>query len=290
MPAVGNLISSANGIRYNTHSLNVLYSDLKELEKTKVEESRQLDTINKKSTTFSLGKLNQILLDRISYQYPNSQKNALEEVSLEIKQGESIGIIGKSGSGKTTLVDVILGLLTPQGGDIKADGVSVYNNLRSWQNMLGYVPQSIFLIDDTLERNIAFGVVDHEIDRDRLDRAIHASQLAEFVNELPLGLQTVVGERGVLLSGGQRQRIGIARALYYEREVLVFDEATAALDNDTESLVTEAIQSLSGQKTMIIIAHRLSTIERCDRIYMMQAGRIVKSGSYQEVVLNQHQS
>ena len=147
-----------------------------------------------------------------------------------------------------------------------------------------YVPQSIFLIDDTLRQNIAFGVPAHLIDQDRLLKAVKASQLSELIEQLPQGLETNVGERGVLLSGGQRQRVGIARALYHEREILVFDEATAALDNETEALVTEAIKSLSGIKTMIIIAHRLSTIEHCDRIYMLENGNIVKSGSYQEVV------
>ncbi|WP_295617797.1 ATP-binding cassette domain-containing protein, partial [Chamaesiphon sp. GL140_3_metabinner_50] len=179
----------------------------------------------------------------------------------------------------------LLGLLVPQSGDITVDGVSIYTDLRAWQNSIGYVPQSIFLIDDTLEKNIAFGVPEHEIDRQKLDKAIIASQLSELVEQLPNGLDTMVGERGVLLSGGQRQRVGIARALYHEREILVFDEATAALDTETEALVTESIKSLSGIKTMIIIAHRLSTLEHCDRIYMLDRGRIVKSGSYEEVVL-----
>lgn len=196
-------------------------------------------------------------------------------------------MIGQSGAGKTTLVDVILGLLTPQQGDIKVDGISIYGNLRSWQNLIGYIPQSIFLIDDTIEKNIAFGVPENEIDQQRLDKAIQAAQLSEVIENLPNGLKTRVGERGVMLSGGQRQRVGIARALYHEREILVLDEATSALDNETEQLVTEAIKSLSGVKTTIIIAHRLTTVEHCDRIYMLEKGRIVKSGSYQEVVLKE---
>jgi ATP-binding cassette, subfamily B, bacterial PglK len=196
-------------------------------------------------------------------------------------------LIGKSGAGKTTLVDVILGLLIPQNGDIIVDGTSIYPDLRAWQNLIGYVPQSIFLIDDTLERNIAFGVPDQLIDRQKLDKAIIAAQLEELVEQLPHGIGTMVGERGVLLSGGQRQRVGIARALYHEREILVFDEATAALDNETEGLVTEAIKSLSGIKTMIIIAHRFSTIEHCDRIYQLDKGCLVKSGSYREVILEE---
>ena len=208
-----------------------------------------------------------------------------KKYQFTIKKGESIALIGKSGAGKTTLVDVILGLLQPQQGDIKVDSHSIYCNLRNWQNLVGYIPQSIFLIDDTLEKNIAFGVPQDAIDRPQLYQAIKAAQLEEVVENLPDGLQTIVGERGLLLSGGQRQRVGIARALYHEREILVLDEATAALDNETESLITKAITSLSGTKTMIIIAHRLTTVKHCDRIYLMEKGRIIKSGSYEKVVL-----
>jgi len=199
--------------------------------------------------------------------------------------GQSIALIGKSGAGKTSLVDVFLGLLIPQSGDIQVDGHSVYQDLTAWQRSIGYIPQSIFLMDDTIRRNIAFGVTDHLVDEKRLSYALELAQLSELVKELPEGLQTSVGERGVRLSGGQRQRIGIARALYHEREILVLDEATSALDNETEAMVSEAIRALSGTKTMIIIAHRLTTVEHCDRIYAMDKGQIVKYGSYQEVVL-----
>jgi ATP-binding cassette, subfamily B, bacterial PglK len=197
-----------------------------------------------------------------------------------------IALIGKSGAGKTTLVDVILGLLQPEKGDILADGESIYQNIRSWQDLVGYIPQSIFLVDDTVERNIAFGVPNSKIDSAKLERVIKVAQLGELVEQLPNGIKTQVGERGIRLSGGQRQRIGIARALYHEREILVLDEATAALDNETESLISEAINSLAGQKTLIIIAHRLSTVKNCDRIYLLEKGRIVNSGTYQEVVMS----
>ena len=199
--------------------------------------------------------------------------------------GQSIALIGKSGAGKTSLVDVFLGLLIPQSGDIQVDGHSVYQDLTAWQRSIGYIPQSIFLMDDTIRRNIAFGVTDHLVDEKRLSYALELAQLSELVKELPEGLQTSVGERGVRLSGGQRQRIGIARALYHEREILVLDEATSALDNETEAMVSEAIRALSGTKTMIIIAHRLTTVEHCNRIYEMEKGRIVRVGSYQEIVL-----
>jgi ABC-type multidrug transport system fused ATPase/permease subunit len=159
--------------------------------------------------------------------------------------------------------------------------------LRLWQNLIGYIPQSIFLTDDTIERNIAFGVPDHLINSERLDKAIQGAQLKDVIDNLPDGVKTRVGERGVRLSGGQRQRVGIARALYHERDILVLDEATSALDNETESLVTEAIQSLSGSKTMIIIAHRLTTVQDCDCIYRMEKGKIIQSGSYREVVLGE---
>ena len=204
---------------------------------------------------------------------------------MTIRKGESIALIGQSGAGKTTLVDVILGLLRPQSGDICVDGQSIYSDIRAWQNLVGYIPQSIFLIEDTIERNIAFGVHDHLIDAERLQKAIVAAQLSDLVDSLPNGVHTSVGERGARLSGGQRQRIGIARALYHEREILVLDEATAALDNETERLVTESIKALSGTKTMIIIAHRLTTVEHCDRVYYMKEGKITRAGSYEEVVL-----
>ncbi len=278
LPAVGNLLTSINGIRYNANSLDRLYLDLKELEPEKT--VRSLDA---KST---LSYSDRIVLENVTYNYPNSDREALAGISLTIKKGESIGLIGKSGAGKTTLVDVLLGLLTPQNGDITVDGVSIYKNLRSWQNAIAYVPQSIFLIDDTLTNNIAFGVPDGEIEPQKLRKAIAAAQLDELVEQLPQGINTMVGERGVMLSGGQRQRVGIARALYHQRDIIIFDEATAALDNETENLVTKAIASLSGIKTMIIIAHRLSTLEHCDRIYRMSNGRTIESGSYQEVVLN----
>ena len=182
------------------------------------------------------------------------------------------------------MVDVILGLLELESGDILVDDVSIYKDIRSWQNLIGYIPQSIFLMDETIERNIAFGVPDNLIDAERMNKAIQAAQLTELIEQLPNGIKTTVGERGIRLSGGQRQRIGIARVLYHEREILVLDEATSALDNETEKLVSEAIKSLSGTKTMIIIAHRLTTVEHCDCIYLLEQGRLVKSGTFQEVV------
>ncbi|MEA5624982.1 ABC transporter ATP-binding protein [Nostoc sp. UHCC 0251] len=291
LPAVSNMVGNINTLRSNTFAVDRLFFDLREIEETKVlstvkftdnsEYSKSLLSHKRPFLSFK----DKIVLNEVNFQYPDSLNKSLDQVSIKIDKGQSIGLIGKSGAGKTTLVDVLLGLFIPQSGDIKVDGVSIYGDLRAWQNMLGYVPQSIFLTDDTLERNVAFGVPDHLIDKTRLQKALELAQLNEVVDQLPDGIKTVVGERGVLLSGGQRQRVGIARVLYHEREILVFDEATAALDNETEMLITEATKSLSGIKTIIIIAHRLSTIEHCDRIYQLDQGRIIKSGSYQEVVL-----
>lgn len=287
LPAISNLLTSVSIIRFHSISLDKIHLDLKELESIDTGKNyRSIPAGNSKSHAKLLFPFrDRIVLDNILYSYPHAERISLDRVSLVINKGESIGLIGKSGSGKTTLVDTILGLLIPQEGDITIDGISIYTNLRAWQDSIGYVPQSIFLIDDTLERNIAFGVADWEIDSHRLEQAIVAAQLEELVAQLPNGLQTMLGERGVMLSGGQRQRVGIARALYHERDILVFDEATAALDTETEASVTESIRALSGIKTTIVIAHRLSTLAHCDRIYQLERGNLVRSGSYSEVVL-----
>ncbi|MBE9179718.1 ABC transporter ATP-binding protein/permease [Oculatella sp. LEGE 06141] len=293
IPTASQFTQAIGRLRNSSYSLDMLYHDLKEIEQEKLDPRLEsaLET-NGHSANYRDADPHSIMafkhrveLKQVAYRYPKGTDLVLTDVSLEIPKGSSIALIGKSGAGKTTLVDVILGLLTPESGDIQVDGVSVYNDLRSWQNLIGYIPQTIFLTDDTVERNIAFGVPDEQIDSDRLMKAIQAAQLEELVAELPQGVKTDIGERGVRLSGGQRQRIGIARALYHEREILVLDEATAALDNETEYLVSEAIRALSGTKTLIIIAHRLSTVEHCDCVYLMEKGQVVKSGSYQEVVL-----
>ncbi|MBE9178845.1 ABC transporter ATP-binding protein [Oculatella sp. LEGE 06141] len=294
MPSVSQLVSAVSVLRNSSYTLNKLYVDLKELEEQETLRTHELQprsngsiTNGSRSSHSSIRFHRDIVLDQLTYSYPNTSDPALRGISMTIRKGESIALIGKSGAGKTTLVDLILGLLIPDSGDIQVDGTSVYDDLRAWQNLVGYIPQSIFLMDDTVERNIAFGVPDHQIDYERLHKAIHAAQLNDLIEQLPDGVKTMVGERGVRFSGGQRQRVGIARALYHEREILVLDEATAALDNETESLVTEAIKSLSGTKTVIIIAHRLSTVQHCDCVYQMQHGRIVKSGSYEQVVLEE---
>jgi ATP-binding cassette, subfamily B, bacterial PglK len=219
-----------------------------------------------------------LTLERVSFQYPGRLDAALHEIDMRIPRGSCVGFIGSSGAGKSTLVDVILGLQAPTNGAICADGVDIQKNLRGWQALIGYVPQTIFLTDDTLRRNVAFGLAENEIDGDAVARAIKAAQLDEFVASLPAGLETTVGERGVRLSGGQLQRIGIARALYHDPEVLILDEATSALDAATERGVMAAVRTLRGHKTLIIVAHRLSTVENCDWLYRLEAGQIVEGG------------
>jgi ABC-type multidrug transport system fused ATPase/permease subunit len=222
-----------------------------------------------------IGFAKEIEVSDVSYTYPGASIPSLRGLSFTIRQGESLGVIGASGAGKTTLVDVLLGLLTPTTGQILVDGKDVQGNLRSWQNLVGYVQQSIFLTDDTLRRNVAFGLPDDAIDEDAVRRALDAAQLTELVASLPDGIETLVGERGIRLSGGQRQRIGIARALYHDPPVLVFDEATSALDVETEKEMMESIFALQGSRTMVIVAHRLSTVEHCDRILKLGNGTMV---------------
>ena len=212
----------------------------------------------------------------ISYHYPDAEENVLTDASMTIRCGESVGIVGSSGAGKTTAVDILLGLLRPQKGQMLIDGTDISADMRGWHDQIGYIPQMIFMLDDTIRRNVCFGEREEDISDEKLWRALEEASLADFVRTLPNGVDTEIGERGVRLSGGQRQRIGIARALYRDPAVLVFDEATSALDNETESEIMESINRLQGKKTMIIIAHRLTTIENCDHIYRVEAGKILQ--------------
>jgi ABC-type multidrug transport system fused ATPase/permease subunit len=225
-----------------------------------------------------------IRLERLSYRYPGGDDDVLREIDLTIPHGAAVGLIGESGAGKSTLVDVLLGLLPPTAGRVTVDGFDIQHNLRGWQDIVGYVPQAVYLLDDSIRRNVAFGVAEQVIDDGLVSRALAAAQLDEFVGSLPDGVETVVGERGVRLSGGQRQRIAIARALYLDPQVLVLDEATSALDTDTEREVMAAVDALHGTKTLIIVAHRLSTLAHCDVIHRVEGERIVRSGSFADVV------
>ncbi len=217
-----------------------------------------------------------IELRDIVYAYPNTDKLIFDHAQLTVPIGASVGIMGTSGAGKSTIVDILLGLLEVREGRILADGIEVKTHYRSWLKNIGYIPQMIFMLDDTIRRNVAFGVHDENIDEDRVWEVLKEAKLDEFVRSLPEGLETGIGERGIRLSGGQRQRIGIARALYYDPEVLILDEATSALDNDTESAIMESINGLQGRKTLVIIAHRLRTIEKCDVVYRVEDGKAVQ--------------
>ena len=263
MPSVNRVLGAVQNLRFNLAPINTMHEELKLTEP-------EPTVHNIDGTAFQ----HNICLIDINYTYPNSAAPVLNSLSITIQKGESVGFIGPSGSGKSTLVDVILGLLPPSAGQVVVDGQDIQQNLRHWQNQIGYVPQSIYLTDDTLRRNVAFGVPNEQIDDAAIQRAIQAAQLDWFVTSLPNGLETLVGERGIRLSGGQRQRVGIARALYHDPSVLVLDEATSSLDTATESDVMQAVTTLQGTKTIIIVAHRLSTVKQCDRLYRVEQGRV----------------
>ena len=233
-----------------------------------------------------LGLTSGFSLEAVCYRYPKAKVGGLCEITLAVKAGEKIGIVGSTGAGKTTLADIILGLLRPNSGMLCVDGELITDkNMRSWQQSVGYVPQNIFLTDASISQNIALGVLANEVDVDRVHRSAEIAQLDGFIcRELSEGYDTEIGERGVRLSGGQRQRIGIARALYHRADLIVFDEATSALDNLTERDVMSAINGLPGEKTVLIIAHRLSTVKVCDRIIVLDKGRIVGLGSWDELI------
>ncbi len=269
LPSFNRCLSSFQTIRFSQTSVQVLYNEFKDRTHSLTELT---DTIENK-----LPFKRDIVLNNVSFKYPGSETHSVKDVSLTIKRGEIIGIIGTSGSGKSTLVDIILGLLEPQKGAVLVDGVDINEDTRSWQYNIGYVPQSIFLIDDTLRKNVAFGIADHKIDDKRVIQAIEAANLNEFIENRQEGMNIFVGERGVRISGGQRQRIGIARALYHGPAVLIFDEATSALDSVTEKAVMETINSLGGKRTILIVAHRISTLDHCNRIIKMEKGEIFQS-------------
>lgn len=270
LPSVGKINAYVNNVMYTKASLDMIYQDLCEIEKNKpIEVEWEGKTENWK---FMKG----VFAEHITYHYPDSDTEVLHDITLKIPKGKTVALIGPSGAGKTTLADIILGLLPPVSGVVRMDDKNVYENLRSWRQKLGYIPQSIYLSDDTIRNNVAFGIYEEQIDEDAIWKALEKAQLKEFVQGLEKGLDTYVGDRGVRLSGGQRQRIGIARALYHDPEILVLDEATSALDSSTEQAVMESIESLQGLKTMVIIAHRLTTIKNADLIYEVVEGKVIQ--------------
>ena len=275
LPSVGKINEHVSAVLYAFPSLELIYNDLREVERLE-EGKRERDenwTLKEK-----------IEVKKVTYRYPEGDANVIENASFTIPKGKTVAFVGSSGAGKSTMADILLGLLPPQYGKIYADGLNVYQNLATWQKEIGYIPQTIYLSDDTIRNNVAFGMDEREIDEQAVVNALRQAQLYDFVDTLPEGLDTFVGDRGVRLSGGQRQRIGIARALYHDPEILILDEATSALDNDTESAVMEAIEKLHGEKTMIIIAHRLTTIRNADFIYEVANGKVAPRSK--EEVLN----
>jgi ATP-binding cassette, subfamily B, bacterial PglK len=275
LPALQQIFAAWAQIRFIGPAINSILDDLENLK----------DNNNYYQDKKEFYLKEQITLDNISYHYPNSSKNTLKNLNLIIPAGSIVGFIGTTGSGKSTAIDIILGLLQSQEGSLKVDNrVINENNLRTWQNSIGYVPQQIYLADDTIKANIAFGVKTKDIDNEALDRAASIAKIHDFIDtELPLKYETKVGEGGVRLSGGQRQRIGIARAVYNKPKVLVLDEATSALDNSTEEDVMEEIKKLSKNTTIIIVAHRMTTIKKCHKIFLLENGIIKSQGSYDQI-------
>lgn len=268
MPSVGKINEYTTSILYALPSVDLVYHDLNEIAAYVERQDGEV------KEAWNLEK--EIRVEHVTYTYPNVEEPVIRDANFAIPKGSTAAFIGASGAGKTTMVDLILGLLEPQEGRIMADGLNVHEKPRTFHAQIGYIPQAIYLSDDTIRNNIAFGVKREEIDEQAVLLAMEKAQLTDFVGSLPHGLNTIVGDRGVRLSGGQRQRIGIARALYHDPEILVLDEATSALDNDTEAAVMEAVENLQGTKTMLIIAHRLTTIRNVDRIYQVEDGKVIE--------------
>jgi ATP-binding cassette, subfamily B, bacterial PglK len=274
VPSLNRMLMAWTSIRFGAAAVDHLYDDLRLFE----------GCVDDTSAGDGLVFDDCIALERVRYVYDGAASAALDDVSLTIRRGESIGIVGATGAGKSTLIHVILGLLKPTQGRVSVDGRDLFAGVGAWRRIIGYVPQDIYLFDDTLRHNIALGLKDDDIDAKKLTAAIRMAQLESFVATLPLGLDTVVGERGVRLSGGERQRVAIARALYPEPEVLVFDEATSALDNRTENDLAHALDALQGGRTLVVIAHRMSTVRRCRRLVFLHNGRIEGDGTFDELL------
>ena len=281
MPSASRINTYLSQIAYSQPCLDYLYENLTAEMKVDVNGSvtglTKGDQGQTETDRHPLELKDKIVLDHISFTYPNTEKPIFTDSHMEVHKGQSVGIMGPSGAGKSTIVDILLGLLHAQEGTITCDGVNIFDDYASWLGKIGYIPQAIYLIDESIRDNIAFGIDADKIDDKRIWEVLEEAQLKEFVEELPDGLDTTIGDRGVRISGGQRQRLGIARALYHNPEILVFDEATSALDGDTEKAVMDAVNSFHGRKTMVIIAHRLNTIAKCDVIYKVENEKIVES-------------
>jgi len=271
VPTVNSVVNLTNSIRYSRPAVESVYREFEYI--------KSQQDIVKTQIVFN----DKIEMRNLTFNYPNTITPSLRDVNIVVHKGETVGFIGPSGAGKSTLVDVILGLLPQTSGELLIDGVEMQEHNLEWQSTIGYVSQAIYLTDDTVRRNVAFGVAEKNVDEVALERALRSAQLLDFVDSLPNKANTIVGERGIRVSGGQRQRIGIARALYHEPQVLVLDEATSSLDIQTETEVMSAIRALQGFKTILIVAHRLSTVQHCDRLYRIEDAQIVAEGSFSEL-------
>lgn len=280
MPSVQNILLGLNNIAFSKPSVEYLYADLKELD-GRGETTAPLQIA---ATSGPVQAFEKLVLKDVSYRYPGSERLALDRINLDIQHGQSIGVVGPSGSGKSTLIDVIIGLIGPSTGEILCNGRNIHDPASGWQKLVAYIPQMLFLTDDTLRRNVALGVSDAEIDEERLHMCLRQARIDDLVATLPDGLGTTLGDRGLRISGGQRQRVALARTFYFGRQVLVLDEATSALDQEVETEIVEEIHRLKGTKTLIVIAHRLSTVRECDFLIRIEKGRIVASGSFEQVV------
>ena len=282
LPAFQQIYNSLATIKANTAAYYAIQKDLIDLSEIKLATNKSKTIKNEKSYLYPI---KQISLENISFRYPGKKELVLNQLNISIPVKKVIGIVGPSGSGKSTLVDILLGLIEPQNGLLKIDNKIINNhNRRSWQNSIGFVAQTIFLSEGTIAENVAFGFSKNEINIKQVENALKLANLEEFVKDLKNGVQTRVGERGVQLSGGQRQRIGIARALYHQAEVLVFDEATSSLDGITENIIMQAVHKFSDEKTIIMIAHRLKTVEKCDQIFFIDEGKVADQGTFQELI------
>lgn len=274
LPAVNKISNSLAGIAFGEAAVDKLIENLRD---TAAYQQQKRPESDDKVTSANIGQITkEIVMDAVDYQYSTGASKVLDNADMTISKGMSVGIVGASGAGKTTAVDVLLGLLKPQDGRILVDGTDIETDMNGWLSNIGYIPQSIFMLDGNIRENVAFGIDEDKIDDDAVWTALKEAAIDEFVRSLPEGLDTQIGERGMRVSGGQRQRLGIARALYSDPSVLVFDEATSALDNDTEAAIMDSINHLRGTKTIIIIAHRLSTIENCDIVYRVENGKIIR--------------